>query len=105
MQESAQERVTKYCKGTQISCRGNQSKAELKSRLDKAKECVANRKQVSGVFAKAKAKLQSEPAKDIKPLAKKLHAHFVAGEPGHKEAIENFEATVKDCQQRLGPNR
>jgi hypothetical protein len=102
---SAQERVTKYCKTNEMSCKATLKKADLKTRFERAKGCLASRKQVKAVFEKAKAKLAAEPAKDIKRLVPTLHDFYVSGERGHAQAIRQTQTVADTCEQFLGANR
>lgn len=100
--EQAQQQVTDWCKNASrpISCKTltKAQAAEVATRIANGERCVASRKDVAATFTDARRRLVAEAAKDIKAIAARLVALIDAGEPGHRQSIQEFERAVANCR-------
>jgi len=102
---SKQQRVNKYCKKRPSSCNDvkitdKNAKRKINERISNIRECIRYRKEVARVFSDVKRKLEREPNKDIKPLAKDLIRKIKDGERGHEGQIRDFENAKRDCERK-----
>jgi|GEM_PF-2118446 len=94
------ERVEKWCKTKRSACKGDDKKSDLKERLANGKQCVAEREDVTQVFAEAKSKLARENG-DVKKFAATIIDKIEAGESGHAQVLNDYRGAVANCEKQL----